>query len=110
MVQFHETKMGHIYYERTLPKLVREVGRLADALEESNRLRNTEDIKSIEQYLKESNLNDYDLDGVEITEEDIDNIRDEMAKGSSLKDATNTVLYRIRECLDEGLEDSEEEM
>lgn len=38
MVQFHETMMGRKFYENDLPGLVKAVNRLADAVEESNRL------------------------------------------------------------------------
>ena len=33
MTEFFETRMGHRFYEHTLPELVRQVSRLADALE-----------------------------------------------------------------------------
>ena len=38
MTEFFETRMGHRFYESTLPELVRQVSRLADALERMNDL------------------------------------------------------------------------
>jgi len=32
-IPFHATRMGQQFYERTLPELVRQVARLADAVE-----------------------------------------------------------------------------
>ena len=32
-VPFHATRMGHTYYGHTLPELVKQITRLADALE-----------------------------------------------------------------------------
>jgi hypothetical protein len=32
-VPFHATRMGQQYYERTLPELVRQIARLAEAVE-----------------------------------------------------------------------------
>ena len=32
-VPFHTTRMGHTYYGHTLPELVKQITRLADALE-----------------------------------------------------------------------------
>ena len=32
-IDFHRTRMGHIYYEQTLPNLVRELTRLNDLIE-----------------------------------------------------------------------------
>lgn len=55
---------------------------------------------NIRKYLNKINLNDYDLGGVELTEEDIDNIENKINAGSSLEEATDDVLYAIRECLD----------
>jgi hypothetical protein len=35
MAEFHETRMGRQFYERTLPELVRQIERLAGAMERS---------------------------------------------------------------------------
>lgn len=43
MPQFHETGYGRTFFEYQLPKLIRELGRVADALEESNKLRKEEE-------------------------------------------------------------------
>lgn len=34
---FHETIMGKRFFESQLPKLIKELGRIADALEEQNK-------------------------------------------------------------------------
>ena len=33
MIQFHETGYGHRFFEQQFPKLIKEIGRLADAVE-----------------------------------------------------------------------------
>lgn len=38
MVQFHETRMGQEFFLKNFPKLVKEVGRIADSLEGRNRM------------------------------------------------------------------------
>ena len=38
MIQFHETGYGRKFFDYQLPTLIKEIGRLADAVEESNRL------------------------------------------------------------------------
>lgn len=38
MPQFFETVMGKRFFEHQLPTLIKEVGRLADAIEESNKI------------------------------------------------------------------------
>ena len=43
MTEFFETRMGHRFYEHTLPELVRQVSRLADALERMNDLQQQKD-------------------------------------------------------------------
>lgn len=37
-MQLHETMTGKKFFESQLPKLIKELGRIADALEERNRL------------------------------------------------------------------------
>lgn len=49
---FFKTKMGRRFYEGTMPRLVEETSRLADALEEHNKLKR-----------KELGLDDDDGDG-----------------------------------------------
>lgn len=38
MPQLHETLYGRKFFDSQLPALIKEIGRLADAIEESNRL------------------------------------------------------------------------
>lgn len=62
-------------------------------------------IEEIREYVKTVNLGDYDLGGVEITEEDLEEIKTLVGDGKTLKEATDNVLYGIRKTLDEGLEE-----
>lgn len=39
MPQFHETGMGKRFFDAQLPNLIRQIARVADALEEANRLK-----------------------------------------------------------------------
>lgn len=64
--------------------------------------------EKIETYIEE-NLKYFELEGVEITEYDIDFAEEKVKQGKSIEDACDEVLKGIRECLDEGLEDFEEE-
>jgi hypothetical protein len=61
-------------------------------------------IKEVEKYFKTVNLNDYDLGGFEIVEEDYKAIVDRVnSTGNSLKNVVNEYLFTIRETLDEDL-------
>ena len=62
-------------------------------------------MEKLKAYLETINLNDYDLGGVEITEEDLEMIYEEMQCGTSMKTAVDDHLYEIRRVLDEGLDD-----
>jgi hypothetical protein len=67
-------------------------------------------IDKVEEYLDTINLNDYGLGGVEISEEDMEEIADKVNEtGCDLEDAVDDVLYGIREILDQGLDDIEDE-
>jgi|SaaInlV_100m_DNA_2_1039680.scaffolds.fasta_scaffold353776_1 hypothetical protein len=37
MSNFHQTRMGQIFFEQTLPQIERHLQRIADALEENNK-------------------------------------------------------------------------
>lgn len=63
----------------------------------------------IREYVNTLNLNAYDLGGVEISDEDIESIKNDIDNGKSLKDAVDDCLYGIREVLDAGLPDEDEE-
>lgn len=60
--------------------------------------------EKIESYIEE-NLKYFELEGVEITEYDIDFAEEKARHGKSIEDACDEVLRGIRECLDDGLED-----
>ena len=66
--------------------------------------------EKIKEYLNNINLNDYDLGGVEISDEDINNIEEKVLKGKNIEVATNEVLYDIRDVLDENDNSMTEEM
>ena len=42
MPTFHETGFGRKFFESQLPKLIKELGRIADALEKQNELKEKE--------------------------------------------------------------------
>lgn len=61
-------------------------------------------------YINE-NQKGFDLEGVEITEEDVDNVLSKIRDdGLSLETSCDEVLQGIRDTLDEGLEDDDVEM
>lgn len=64
--------------------------------------------EKIEDYM-ENNLKYFELEGVEITEDDFDFAEEKVKQGKSIEDACDEVLRGIRECLDDGLEDEIEE-
>ena len=82
------------------------------------------DIKNVEDYFWDLNLNRYDLGGVEFVEEDFETILNrihlEIEKltkenrsfniNEILEEKVAEYLYEIREILDEGLEDVEEDL
>lgn len=39
MAQFHETQYGKRFFDSQLPKLIKELGRIADALEKQNEIK-----------------------------------------------------------------------
>ena len=41
-MQLHETGLGRRFFESQLPKLIKELGRIADALEKQNELKEKE--------------------------------------------------------------------
>lgn len=64
----------------------------------------------VAEQMRKINLGDYDLDGVEITEDDFVNIAQRIVSGTALTDAIHACLLEIREALDVGLDDVEEEL
>ena len=68
-------------------------------------------IEFIEDFFETNiNLNDYDLGGVEIVEDDFKTILERANKNTNknLEDIISDYLYEIREILDAGLEDIDE--
>lgn len=41
-MQLHETSLGRRFFESQLPKLIKELGRIADALEKANEIKEKE--------------------------------------------------------------------
>lgn len=41
-MQLHETSLGRIFFERQIPNLIKELGRIANALEKANELKEKE--------------------------------------------------------------------
>ena len=57
----------------------------------------------------EQNIKGYDLEGVEFCDEDYELVENLIAKGKSLEDACDEMMQGVRDCLDEGLKDIEED-
>ena len=58
------------------------------------------DMRSYIMECLERHLSDYDLDGVELTEEDVDTVERQIIKnGLTLNNAVGTVLLGISNCL-----------
>ena len=63
------------------------------------------------EYISTVRLGDYDLDGVEITDDDYANIgRHVVMSRETLTDAVHQYLLSVREVLDQGLDDIEEDV
>lgn len=60
--------------------------------------------------INHTNLGDYDLGGVEITDDDCVNIACRVIDGTELSEAVTQYLCEVREVLDAGLDDIEEEL
>ena len=61
------------------------------------------DMRSYIMECLERHLSDYDLDGVELTEEDVDAVERLIIKnGLTLNNAVETVLLGISNCIDVG--------
>lgn len=63
-------------------------------------------IEEIRDYVDGINLEDYELGGVEITDDDFETIAKRMANSNkSLEETVDEYLFEIREVLDDGLEE-----
>lgn len=65
--------------------------------------------EKIEKYVEE-HLKEYELEGVEIVEEDIDYIEKLVNAGKTIEEASDKIMLSIRDCLDAGLEETEDEL
>ena len=66
-------------------------------------------VERVKEYFDTINLNRYDLGGCEISEEDLETIAERVNAGEgTIEQVTDDYLYKVREILDEGLEDSKE--
>lgn len=68
-------------------------------------------IEEVRSHIETLNLNDYDLGGCEVgSDEDCEMIIERINRGEGdLEEVTNNFLYQVRDVLDEGLEDVDEE-
>lgn len=64
--------------------------------------------KAIENILEHTNLDNYELGGVEITSDDVTNIASKIHAGDDINAAVDEYLTGIREILDAGLDEQEE--
>ena len=76
--------------------------KLIEKAEKNNNLR------KVKEYFETLNLNDFDLGGVEIVEEDFETMAEKLNKNTDVKDVVEEYLYDVRKILDEELEDIEE--
>ena len=80
IVRFHGKRIKARFYERDGGKIM--------------------DMRSYIMECLERHLSDYDLDGVELTEEDVDAVERQIIKnGLTLNNAVETVLLGISNCL-----------
>lgn len=63
----------------------------------------------VKEYFETLNLNDFNLGGVEIVEEDFEAMAEKLNKNTDVKNVVEEYLYNVRKILDEELEDIEEE-
>lgn len=57
MSNFHKTIMGQVFYSKQVPELIKELRRIADALEKGNSLYTNSIKLEKKQFLKEKNKN-----------------------------------------------------
>ena len=66
--------------------------------------------EKVKEYFETINLNRYDLGGCEIGEDDFETIAERVDAGKgTIESVTDDYLYEVREILDEGLEEIEED-
>ncbi len=62
--------------------------------------------EKIKEYV-ENNTKGFELEGVEFCDEDYEFVEKLIAEGKSLEDACDKMMQGVRDCLDEGLEDTD---
>lgn len=62
--------------------------------------------KYIKEYV-ENNIKGFELEGVEFCDEDYEFAEKLISEGKSLEDACDEMMQGVRDCLDEGLEDTD---
>ena len=66
-------------------------------------------IKTIREYMENINLDDYELGGVELVEEDFESVLETMKNDNkNLEDVVHEYLIGIREILDMELDDDDD--
>lgn len=60
----------------------------------------------IKEYV-ENNTKEFELEGVEFCDEDYEFVEKLIAEGKSLEDACDEMMQGVRDCLDEGLEETD---
>ncbi|MGF0102043.1 hypothetical protein [Bariatricus sp. SGI.019] len=65
--------------------------------------------EKVKEYFDTINLNRYDLGGCEFQDDDFETIAERVNTGEgTIEQVTDDYLYKVREILDEGLEDIKE--
>ena len=67
-----------------------------------------DDIEVIKDYFDSIDLGDYDLDGVEFTDDDFETMAERFEREDDLEKVVHEYLLEVREVLDNGLEDDED--
>lgn len=67
---------------------------------------NKEMKEKIKEYV-ENNTKGFELEGVEFCDEDYEFVEKLIAEGKSLEDACDEMMQGVRDCLDEGLEETD---
>lgn len=68
----------------------------------------SKNIREVKEYFKTLNLNDFDLDGVEIVEEDFERMAEDLNKGNSVKSVVDDYLNYISFVLNQDSETIED--
>lgn len=66
-------------------------------------------IEMIKDYFDDIDLGDYDLDGIEFTDDDFETMAERFERENDLEKVVHEYLLEVREVLDNGLKDCYEE-